>query len=513
MKLLDLKIGPRVALAFLGVIAAIAVLMAVVHLSLSRSAENSVRMGRGVQLQAQISELHLLAKDNAIDGLVLLESSGSEQQARLHKAMQERETRVTQGLAAVKAAMADAPEDAALIADIRKRHTPYQAGVKHIVDLVLGGKQAEAAYAADEEMFPMLAPFLGGLSKLDALQVAKVRDIERANGALIVSTQWFAAAAGVVTVLLAAAAGAWLVLSLTRPLARALAFAERVAAGDLTAREDAEGRDEVAQLQRELNRMSHSLAELASHVRTVADSMATGSQQIASGNADLSQRTEQQAAALEQTAASMEELGATVRHNAGHARQADQLASGARGMAVKGGDVVGQVVQTMKGINDSSRKVADIIGVIDGIAFQTNILALNAAVEAARAGEQGRGFAVVAGEVRSLAQRSAEAARQIKALITTSVEQVEAGTSLVDHAGTTMQDLVAAINRVSNIMAEINTASGQQSDAVGQVSEAVRQMDHATQQNAALVEESAAAAESLKHQSQRLVQAVTAFRI
>ena len=513
MKTLDLKIGPRVALAFFGVIAAIAVLVVVVQLSLSRSADNSVQMGSGVRLQAQASELHLLAKDNAIDSLVLLVSSGAEQQARLSKAMQARDLRITQGMDALEKATAGVGEEAALIADIRKRHATYQAGVKRIVDLVQGGKQAEAAYAADEEMIPMLAPFMAGLSKLDALQVAKVSDTEQANGALIGATQWQTAAAGVVAALLAAAAGFWLVRSLTRPLARTLAFAERVAAGDLTARVDAEGNDEVAQLQRELNRMSQSLSELVAHVRSVADSVATGSQQIAGGNADLSQRTEQQAAALQQTAASMEELGATVRHNADNARQANDLASGARGVAVKGGDVVGQVVETMKGINDSSRKVADIIGVIDGIAFQTNILALNAAVEAARAGEQGRGFAVVAAEVRSLAQRSAEAARQIKGLINASVEQVEAGTTLVDRAGTTMQEVVSAINRVSGIMGEINTASGQQSDAVGQVSEAVSQMDQTTQQNAALVEESAAAAESLKQQSQQLVHAVAAFRI
>ena len=513
MKSLDLKIGPRVALAFLGVIVAIAVLVAVVLVSLARSAANSVHMGQGVRLQAMASELHLLAKDNAIDSLVLLVSPSTEQQARLGKAIQERDARIAKGLDDLQQATAGDDGDAALIADIRKRHATYKGGVKRIADLVLGGKQAEAAFAADEEMIPMLAPFLSALAKLDASQVAKVGDTERANGQLIDSTRWMAAAAGVVAVLIAVAAGGWLVLSLTRPLARTLAFAERVAGGDLTARVEASGRDEVAQLQGELNRMSGSLADLVSHVRSVADSIATGSSEIASGNSDLSQRTEQQAAALEQTAASMEQLGATVKHNADNARQADQLASGARGVAVKGGDVVGQVVDTMKGINDSSRKVADIIGVIDGIAFQTNILALNAAVEAARAGEQGRGFAVVAGEVRSLAQRSADAARQIKGLINASVEQVEAGTQLVDRAGSTMGEVVAAINRVSGIMAEINTASGQQSDAVSQVSEAVGQMDHTTQQNAALVEQSAAAAESLKQQAQRLVQAVSAFHI
>jgi methyl-accepting chemotaxis protein len=237
-------------------------------------------------------------------------------------------------------------------------------------------------------------------------------------------------------------------------------------------------------------------------------SVATASAQIAQGNNDLSARTEQQASALEQTAASMEELSSTVRQNADNARQGNQLAQNASTVAVRGGEVVGQVVDTMKGINDASRKIADIIGVIDGIAFQTNILALNAAVEAARAGEQGRGFAVVASEVRSLAGRSAEAAKEIKGLISDSVQRVEQGTVLVDQAGTTMAEVVAAIRRVTDIMGEISAASTEQSQGVAQVGEAVTQMDQATQQNAALVEESAAAAESLKAQAQQLVQAV-----
>ncbi len=248
-------------------------------------------------------------------------------------------------------------------------------------------------------------------------------------------------------------------------------------------------------------------------MRNSSDSIATGSAQIASGNADLSQRTEEQASALEETAASMEQLGSTVKANADSAREANQLAISASTVAIQGGEVVGQVVETMKGINDSSKRIADIISVIDGIAFQTNILALNAAVEAARAGEQGRGFAVVASEVRSLAQRSAEAAKEIKVLITASVERVEQGTTLVGQAGTTMVEVVSSIKRVTDIMGEISAASTEQSAGVSQVGEAVSQMDQVTQQNAALVEESAAAAESLKSQAQQLVQAVAVFKI
>ncbi|TAL28217.1 MAG: methyl-accepting chemotaxis protein [Phenylobacterium sp.] len=260
-------------------------------------------------------------------------------------------------------------------------------------------------------------------------------------------------------------------------------------------------------------RMQSSLSSVVSNVRMNSESVATASAQIAQGNHDLSQRTEEQASALQQTAATMEQLNSTVRNNADSAKQANQLAQGASTVALQGGEVVGKVVSTMQDISSSSRKIGDIIGVIDGIAFQTNILALNAAVEAARAGEQGRGFAVVASEVRSLAQRSAEAAKEIKTLIGRSVEQVEQGTMLVDQAGKTMGEIVGSIQRVSDIVAEIASASFEQSSGIGQVGEAVSQMDQVTQQNAALVEESAAAAESLKGQAQQLVQAVAVFRL
>ena len=294
--------------------------------------------------------------------------------------------------------------------------------------------------------------------------------------------------------------------------AEATALAQRVAAGDLSVAVQLRAGDHNS-LMAQLGRMQDSLVKVVGAVRMNADSVATASAQIAQGNQDLSQRTEEQASALQQTAASMEQLGATVRHNADNARQANALALGASSIAVKGGEVVGQVVDTMKGINDSSRKIADIIGVIDGIAFQTNILALNAAVEAARAGEQGRGFAVVASEVRSLAQRSAEAAREVKNLINASVERVEQGTALVDQAGTTMQRVVSSIKQVADIMGEIDAASTEQSAGVQQVGEAVSQMDQTTQQNAALVEESAAAAESLRGQARQLVDVVAVFSL
>jgi methyl-accepting chemotaxis protein len=304
-----------------------------------------------------------------------------------------------------------------------------------------------------------------------------------------------------------------IIRSITRPLAQAVSMADRVASGDLSGQITVQSQDEMGQLLNTLQRMQHSLVQTVTAVRGNAQGVASASALIASGNHDLSGRTEEQASALEQTAASMEQLSSAVKQNAESARQANQFAMSASTVAVQGGEVVAEVVETMKGINTSSNKIADIISVIDGIAFQTNILALNAAVEAARAGEQGRGFAVVAGEVRALAQRSAAAAKEIKQLITDSVERVEQGSQLVDKAGATMTEVVTAIRRVTGIMGEISAASSEQSQGVTQIGEAVAQMDQATQHNVALVEEMAAAASSLSNQSQSLVESVAVFKL
>ena len=308
--------------------------------------------------------------------------------------------------------------------------------------------------------------------------------------------------------------GAWaLGRSITRPLHQAVGIADEIAHGNLTQSFTISGRDETATLLTSLHEMQAKLASIVAGVRQNADSVANASAEIAQGNNDLSARTEQQASALEQTAASMEQLGATVRQNADNAAQANQLAMNANEVANQSGGVVEQMVSTMREIEDSGQRIAAIIGVIDSIAFQTNILALNAAVEAARAGEQGRGFAVVASEVRALAGRSAEAAKEIKTLIDTSVQRVGHGTQLADQAGHSMQEMINAIGRVTDIMAEISAASREQSSGVSQVGEAITQMDRTTQQNAALVEESAAAADNLRSQAVQLVQAMAFFQV
>ena len=406
-----------------------------------------------------------------------------------------------------------APEETQLVA----RFKPLQAKADAATDTLLGlfksgDVPALTSYAA-KEMYPAIDPLQEVLGQLMQVQLDYAKAEYDSAAASFQTIRALALTAVVLGVLLAVLMGGAMIRQISRSLDNAVQITDSVAQGDLTVPIHARGKDEIAQLLGGLTAMRDNLAHVVSGVRGNAQGVASASAEIASGNNDLSIRTEQQASALQETAASMEELSSTVKQNADNARQANQLAMSASTVAGQGGDVVAEVVTTMKGINDSSKKIADIISVIDGIAFQTNILALNAAVEAARAGEQGRGFAVVAGEVRNLAQRSAEAAKEIKSLITASVERVEQGTLLVDKAGTTMTEVVGAIRRVTDIMGEISAASSEQSQGVSQVGEAVTQMDQVTQQNAALVEEMAAAAGSLSHQAQALVGAVAVFKL
>ena len=408
------------------------------------------------------------------------------------------------------------PKDRALLQKVKEQRALYLAGQEELLGFIRSDQTDQSREYLASKLRPVLASYkasIGALveSEKNAIVTAgtDARDTAlNARNTLI--------GLGVAALLLAAALG-WLI---TRSLVRELGgeprtaadVARAVAGGDFTQPIAVKDGDTTS-LMAQLAAMKDGLAQVVSQVRRGSESVAMASSEIAQGNQDLSARTESQASALEETAASMEQLGATVRQNADSAGQANALARSASDVAVRGGEVVGQVVQTMKGINESSQRIADIIGVIDGIAFQTNILALNAAVEAARAGEQGRGFAVVASEVRSLAGRSAEAAKEIKQLISASVERVEQGSAMADQAGETMTEVVQSIRRVTDLMGEINAASSEQASGVAQVGEAVTQMDQATQQNAALVEEMAAAAGSLSSQAQELVQAVAVFKL
>ena len=382
-----------------------------------------------------------------------------------------------------------------------------------IVGLATTGKTDEAVKSLTQECMPLLTQMQAHMSSFDEVMKKESNNAAVAAQDAYRRATWLIRIITLVSMVTGGLIAWWLTRSITQPIGAAVSVAQRVADGDLTADIRVTNSDEAGQLLGALQKMNDALVAIVGTVRGNADSVAIASGQIAEGNASLSQRTEEQASSLEETAASMEELSATVQHNTDTARQAAQMADSAARVAEAGGQVMAQVVSTMDAITTSSRQIADIIGTIDGIAFQTNILALNAAVEAARAGEQGRGFAVVAGEVRTLATRSAAAAREIKSLIGASVERVDAGNALVGEAGRTVNEVVGQVKRVADLISEISAASGEQSKGLGQIGEAVNQLDQVTQQNAALVEESAAAAESLQHQAQQLAETVAAFKL
>jgi len=400
-----------------------------------------------------------------------------------------------------------------LFARILEQRKAYSASRDGAVKAKADGNEEEAARLLDKAFTPAAQRYQDLLQELVTMQRASMdATAGRIDSNAIRGTELMVILAAFA--LLLGTVFAWqLTRGIVGPIRAAVAVAETVASGDLTHRIEASTQDETGALLRALRHMNDSLVGIVSQVRGGTDTIGTASREISAGNLDLSARTEQQASALEQTAASMEELTTTVRQNADNARQANQLAIAASEVAVQGGAVVGEVVTTMGTINNSAKRIADIIGVIDGIAFQTNILALNAAVEAARAGEQGRGFAVVASEVRNLAQRSAAAAKEIKELITASVTSVDAGAKLVDQAGTTMEQVVTSIRRVTDIMAEITSASQEQTGGIEQVNGAIGQMDQVTQQNAALVEEAAAAAASMQEQAATLADVVAVFKL
>ncbi len=512
MKLSDLRVGTRLALAF-GVTLLITTLIALTGMwRIDTLQQASDRLAtREIEQQLLVEGLAANVDVNWVRTQAIFMAVDRGYITQLEAEMAATSKGTMENLQRIEALVQDrAGQDLLATADTaRKAYREQRQAVQHAHN----GGEPNVATLVDRDLRPLAERYVATLHALRAHMVSQVQAGQSESKRMVHASQWLLGLGTLAAVVLGAVLALLVTRSIVRPVQRGRAAAEAIAQGDLTQPIDVSSKDEIGQLLQALAGMQTRLATIVGHVRINADGVATASAEIAHGNSDLSGRTEQQASALQETAASMDQLGSTVRQNADNARQANQLAVHASGVAAQGGTVVAQVVETMKGINDSSRQIGDILGVIDSIAFQTNILALNAAVEAARAGEQGRGFAVVAAEVRSLAQRSAEAAREIKGLIQTSVERVEQGTVLVDKAGATMTEVVQAIGRVTDIMGEISAASSEQSTSVAQVGEAVVQMDQATQQNAALVEQSAAAAGSLKTQASQLVEAVSVFRL
>ena len=511
--LLNLKIGTRLGAGF----AAVLLLLAgIAGLGLSamtdiQSRLNGIVTGNNVKVVLVNRMLDAIRDIAILDGNMILLTDDAAMRAESKKVAAARE-RFTESRGALAKLLAT-PEGKALLARIDEKVAVLVPLNAQISEAALQNRNEEATALFISRFQPAVRAALAELEAMAEHQERRSMEANQEAGEGYAWSRNLMLALASFAVLIGAGI-AWLITrSITRPIGQAVQVAEKVAAGDISSRIEVASKDETGRLMHALREMNESLARIVSEVRTGTDTIATASAQIASGNQDLSSRTEEQASSLEQTAASMEELTSTVKQNADNARQANQLAVSASEVAVKGGSVVSQVVDTMGSINASSKKIVDIIGVIDGIAFQTNILALNAAVEAARAGEQGRGFAVVASEVRSLAQRSAAAAKEIKTLIGDSVEKVEEGSKQVEEAGRTMEEIVGSVKRVTDIMGEITAASQEQTSGIEQINQAITQMDQVTQQNAALVEEASAAAQSLQEQASSLVQAVSIFKL
>ena len=514
--LTNLKIGARLALAFGIVLALLATLsiIALARTSGMRDDMNAVTGGIAVE-SSLADQMRLAATQQAVRVRNILMVSEPEEMAAENELLKA-------DIKTYEAAKAKLTKMIAVENDARKKTilghidgTEKEARdlADQVVQMALDNHKFPARGLLGDKANPAQAKWMAAVDEMvslnEKLTSAAVASAEDAYG----NTRNIVLGITVVALVFASAVGYAVTRSITVPISQAVGIARRVADRDLSVRVTSYSKDETGQLLQALAAMTASLVTVVSSVRNGSDSLASAASEIASGNADLSNRTERQASSIQQTASSMDQLSSTVKMSASNSTHARQLSNDAAAKATQGGEAVSKVVRTMGDIAASSKKIADIISVIDSIAFQTNILALNAAVEAARAGEQGRGFAVVASEVRSLAQRSADAAREIKSLISASVERVEHGTVLVDRAGMTMTEIVASIARVTDIMGEISAASTEQSTGVGQISEAIAQMDQATQQNAALVEESAAAAESLRDQARQLVQVVAVFKL
>ncbi|SER57698.1 methyl-accepting chemotaxis protein [Giesbergeria anulus] len=510
----QLKIGLRLKLGF-GLLMCMMLLMAAIAiLQMSRVADANSQLVDEDWVKAEAtSTIEALTRANARHTMALVLFMDDAHHAQSKEKIAANRLAIDKALATLEQLVHSA-EGKALLAQVREMRGHYVQSFSRVRTLVESGDHAKARQLLQEETLPALDALQGPVDALNSLQQKRVDDTGHYVLREIGTARWLLMAQALAGLVLGTVLALWITRSIVAPLKRAVQIAQQVAAGNLGSPiNDIKGRDETTDLLRALREMDEGLSSIVSQVRSGAESMASATRQIAAGNIDLSSRTEEEASALEQTVASMHELTSTVRQNFEHSKTANQIADAASQVAVKGGAVVAQMVHTMEAINVSSRKIADIISVIDGIAFQTNILALNAAVEAARAGEQGRGFAVVASEVRSLAGRAASAAKEIKALIDTSVSNVSEGCVHVERAGATMDEIVVNVRRVTDIMGDITHASQDQSVGIDQINQAMSQMDQVTQSNAALVEQAAAAAQSLEQQAQCLVQAVSVFRL
>ena len=509
----NLSIGTRLGSVFALILL---LLLAVTAIGIwrmhSASQMTAAMVGTKLPNERMVDEWFKVIEVNAARTTTAWRAADPAEQQDVEAQMKKSSARATEIQTTLAKTITDPTAKAALdkVLDTRKAYTEARA---RVFKEKAAGNLDVAKEIFDKDMAVKREAYLATVARLSETQ----RTLLDNSGASIAdnyaSGRRMMIALGAIAVVLAAVCAVLITRSITGPIGEAVRVARAVASGDLTSRITVDSTDETGQLMGALKDMNDNLVTLVTQLRTGTETINTASREIASGNLDLSTRTEEQASSLEETAASMEELTATVKNNAGHAREASALALDASVIAREGGEVVGEVVATMGTINDSSRKIVDIISVIDGIAFQTNILALNAAVEAARAGEQGRGFAVVAAEVRNLAQRSAGAAKEIKQLIGDSVDKVDAGSRLVEKAGTTMNNVVASIGRLSTLVSDISTASGEQQDGIEQVNVAITQMDGITQENAALVEEAAAAAAAMQEQAVQLARLVDTFKL
>jgi methyl-accepting chemotaxis protein len=513
MKFSNLKIGIRLATAFGLILAAMTLIVAVAQMAFVQVGEINQRIIEKDWVKAEAANfIRAATRDNAQHTMELLIATDPAHMEEAKRVIAKNKQAITEALQTLDQ-LVYVPKGKELLAQVKEARGKYVISFSKVAQLMDEGRKDEAIALMNTQTIPALDALQQPITVLADLQKTLVKNSNDEVSQILRAARWKLMVIGGFAVLMGLLSAWWISRSITQPLKMAVRVAQTVAKGDLSAQIEVQTHDECGQLLQALKDMNGSLAHLVTRVLTGADAMATATSQIAAGNLDLSSRTEEQASSLEQTAAAMMELSVSAKHNYEGGKQASQLVVVAADVALKGGAVMSKVVHTMESINTSSRKISDIIGVIDGIAFQTNILALNAAVEAARAGEQGRGFAVVASEVRSLAGRSSAAAREIKALIDESVSNVNEGSQLVEQAGSTMQSIVSHVQSVSDLMSKFTATSLEQSNGIEQVNAAIGQMDQVTQQNAALVEEANAATHALEQQSQSMVQLVSVFEL